>query len=405
MIDISKHSDENVYDYIRRITYGKRDGVYDIDYCEWANLILGKSLTSDESRKRFYGVVGVIEQIESDIIDSLPKTQMQKARELLGEQLIVKKQIQSEKNEISKIQKGFIKSISIVEELNDILEKNNFVVNVPEYCHIELDESSEFVMIVHITDWHIGYVIEDCKGNYFNWNIANQRIDNLITECKKYAELYNIKKIYVVNTGDCIEGVSMRKNQSQFCEFNQAVQINKAIEIIFRFLIALCQFANVEYDSIYGNHDRTNGDLSANLDGDNADTIIREQISKYKELSNTVRLTVINRKHTDKEIVKNINGLKCKFIHGEYATKDDKTQLKNEMSMDNEFYDLFFKGHIHNFGITSENNGRYIISTGCISGFNDYSVRFGCSTVASQTIAVIGNSKVELIKDVQLELR
>lgn len=257
-------------------------------------------------------------------------------------------------------------------------------------------------MIVHITDWHIGYIIDNCKGNYFNWEIANQRVDKLISKCKRYAELYNINKIYVINTGDSIEGISMRKNQSQFCEFNQSMQIVKATDIIYRFLIALCSFANVEYDSIYGNHDRSNGDASANLDGDNADTIISEMIYRFNSISDNKRLDVYKRRHSDKDIVKNINGVKCKFIHGEHTNKDEKIQLKNEISMDNEFYNLLFKGHKHNFSCISENNGRYIISTGCLSGFNDFSVRFGCASVPSQTIVIIGSDNIELIKDIQL---
>jgi predicted phosphodiesterase len=95
--------------------------------------------------------------------------------------------------------------------------------------------------------------------------------------------------------------------------------------------------------------------------------------------------------------------LKCKFVHGEYKSNDGKQFMKNEISMDNEFYDLLFKGHLHNFKLESENNGRYIVSTGCLSGYNDYSVNFGCTTVASQTIAILGNNNVELIKDVQLQ--
>ena len=400
---LNKRNDETEYDYIKRITYGKKNQIYDIDYSEWAKLVLDKDLASDESRKRYYGVLGILEKIDADVMKQItPKSQLEKAKQLIGEQIILKNQIQSDKAEIKKISNGFIKSISIVEELSKILESNNFTVNVPEYCksQIEIDESN-YKMIVHITDWHIGYVIDDCKGNYFNWEIANSRINELIDECRKYIDFYNIKQIYVVDTGDDIEHTYMRKNQSQFCEFGQAEQINKAIELIFRFLVALCKDCYVEYDSIYGNHGRMNGDATANLDGDNAETIIREQLYKYKCLSNNDRLEVIQRRHTDKDIVKNINGKCCKFIHGDKSKKDDKQQIKDEISMDDQFYDLLFKGHDHNFSIISENNGRYIISTGCLSGFNDYSVNFGCTSSPSQTIVILDNNKIELIKDVQ----
>ncbi|WP_455717778.1 hypothetical protein [Anaerosporobacter sp.] len=359
--------------------------------------------TIRKASQTIYGGAFVSEYLKwKGLLNSSSDTKIAKAKELIGEHYLLKKQVQSENRQLNKFKNEFIKSISIAEELAAIQEDNGFVVNVPEYCHVELNESSEYEMIVHITDWHIGYIINNCKGNYFNWETANLRVNQLISECYKYIDLYNVKKIYVINTGDMIEHISMRKNQSQFCEFNQSQQINHAIEIIFRLLVALCKNCNVEYDSICGNHDRINGDYSANLDGDNADTIIREQIKKYSELANMSRLTVVNRSHTDKEIVKEICGLLIKAKHGDKGVKDDKQDLKNDISMDEEFYDIMIKGHEHNHRVISENRGRYIVSGGCLSGYNDYSTNFGCATVASQTIFVLSDGKIETIKYVQL---
>lgn len=387
-------------------TISKRQlGLNDLDFSEIKdnyNIKLHYD-TIRKSSQTIFGGAFVSEYLKwKGVLSSSPTTKISKAKELIGEQVLLKKQLQNEKSQINKFANTFVKSISIAEELADIQERNGFTVNVPEYCHVELKETGEYEMIVHITDWHIGYIIENCKGNYFNWEVANERVNKLISECRKYITMYNIKKIYVINTGDMIEHISMRKNQSQFCEFNQSQQINHAIEIIFRFLVALCKDCNVEYDSIYGNHDRTNGDYSANLDGDNADTIIREQIMKYAELANMVRLTVVNRSHTDKEIIKSINGISTKAKHGDKGAKDDKQDLKNDISMDEEFYQLLLKGHEHNHRVISENRGRYIVSGGCLSGYNDYSTAFGCATVASQTIIITKANEIEMIKDVQL---
>jgi len=380
-------------------------GLNDVDWTEIKDKynIMCNSDTIRKASSTIFGGTFVTEYLKwKGVLNSSSTTQLSKAKQLIGSQVLLKKQLQNEKSQISKFANTFVKSISVAEELASIQEKNGFVVNVPEYCHVKLNEYGDYKMIVHITDWHIGYVISGCKGNYFNWKIANERVDQLISECYKYIKMYDIKQVYVINTGDTIEHISMRKNQSQFCEFNQSQQINHAIEIIFRFLVALCKYCNVEYDSIYGNHDRTNGDYSANLDGDNADTIIREQIKKYAELSKTVRLTVIDRPHTDKEIIKEIDGLLIKAKHGDKCAKDDKQDLKNDISMDEEFYGLLLKGHEHNHKVISENRGRYIVFTGCLSGYNDYSTAFGCATVASQTIIITKDSQIELIKDVQL---
>ena len=402
MDNLNRRENESFLDYCDRVISGKKNGIFDLDNSEVWKILFNEDLSADESRKRIYGLQKLIPILRTEENKVESKTQLESIREKVGELDTLKIQISKEKTELNRIKRDLVKSIIIADEIKQYLEDNCTII-VPEYCEEPININSEYEMIVHITDFHIGYVIDNCKGNYYNWKIANQRIDRLINECYKYIEMYNIKKVFVVNTGDVIEHLSMRKNQSQFCEFSQSEQINKAIELIYRFLVAMCKYCNVEYDSIYGNHDRMNGDYQSNLDGDNAEVIIREQIGKYKELSNNNRLTVVDRRHTDKEIVKEVKGLLCKFVHGDKSVKDGKQQIKNEISMDNKLYDLYFQGHLHNFNIVSENNGRYIVSTGCLSGYNDFSVTFGCTSVASQTIAILTDGKVEMIKDVVLQ--
>jgi predicted phosphodiesterase len=394
---------ESFLDYCDRLIFGKENGIYDIDKSEIWKLLFDEELSSDEARKRLYAIKKIIKKLKENYKNELPKTQLDEIREKVGELDILKQQVKNEKNELNKIKRDFVKSLSIAEELKEYLAEHCTIV-IPEYCNEAINQNSEYEMILIISDWHIGYIIEDCKGNYYNWEIANQRIDKLINECYKYIEMYNIKKINVINLSDTIEHTYMRANQSQFTEFNQSEQINKAIELIYRLIVALCKYCFVEYDSIYGNHDRMSGDKNNNQDGDNAETIIREQLLMYVKLSNNQRAEVVDRKHTDKEIIKEINGVKCKFVHGDKSRySDSKIAIKNEISTDNEFYDLLCHGHLHNHQVISENNGRYIISTGCLSGFNDYSLNFSCATVASQTVIILGEGKIELIKDIQLQ--
>lgn len=389
---------EDFMDWKIRLIVNKIDRIYDIDWVEIVEL-LNLNCSPDHCRKVSYGIY----EIYKHYLTKEDNSQLALVKSKIGEYDIKKQLTQNKINELSKIKREFIKSFAIADDLKSYFE-NNFTINIPEYCSNPIEINSDYEMICHLSDFHIGYVINDCKGNYYNWEIANQRIDKYINECIKYIELYNITKIHIINSGDIIEHVSMRLNQSQFCEFNQAEQINKAIELIYRLLVALCKYCDVEYDSIYGNHDRMNGDKKANLDGDNADTIISEQLKVYKQLSNNNRLIIVDRNHADKEIFKTIKGFKCKFIHGDsIKTEDGKSAIKAEISLDNIFHDLLFKAHKHNFKLESENHGRYIISTGCLSGFNDFSTNFKCATEASQTIVILGDNGIELIKDVILK--
>lgn len=382
--------------------FNKCSGVIDMDWSEIRDKY-NINCNPDTIRKAATSIFGsyfVTQYLKTK--NHTSTSQLDRARQLVGEQMLLKRQLQNERNEINKFKREFVKSISIAEELEQFMVDNNFTINVPEACFEPIVNDSNCEMIVHITDWHIGYVIHDCKGNKYNWEIANQRVDQLIQTVYRYIDLYNIKKIYVINTGDMIENIAMRKTQSQYCEFKQSEQINRAIEIIFRFLCALCERCEVEYDSVFGNHDRSNGDITANLDGDNSDVIIRRQITTYAKLANMTRLQVIQRAHTDKEIIKEVNGILLKARHGDVGVKDDKQKLKSDISMDEQFYDLLIEGHEHNFRCISENRGRYVVHSGCLSGFNDYSTGFGCATEASQTLIVVDSGKVELIKDVTL---
>lgn len=402
---LNRRDNESFIDYAERLLEGKKSGIYDIDYTEMYFMLFGVSISSDEARKRSYMLRDLIKKLREEEMKAIQdKTELQKLREKIGEFDIKKRQLQVERNGLNRLKRELIPAVSVADDIADFMIQNNMRINIPSYCFDEVkDTDNEHEMIVHITDWHVGYKIINCKGNSFNWDIANKRIDKFIDEVHKYVKLYKINKIYVVNTGDTIEHNYIRKNQSQFCEFSQSEQINKAIELIYRFLVALCGMnCNVVYTSISGNHDRSNGDNKANLQGDNADIIIARQLYKYNEISGNKRLTIIENEPLADEIILEVNGTKHKFIHGDGKFKDGDKLIKSEMSMDDDSYSLW-RGHYHNFNIHSENNGRYIISTGCLSGYNDYSVNFGCTTWASQTIGIIGDGKIELIKDVQLQ--
>lgn len=406
--EYKRRDKESFLDYSERLLEGKKTGLYDIDHNEMYYMLFDKEISSDEARKRSYFLRDLIDKIKEEEIKSLAdKSELQKLRDKIGEFDIKKRQMQIERNGLNKLRRDLIPSVVIADELAQFMVDNDMKINIPEYCFEKVEDiNGDYELIVQLSDFHIGYLIDNCKGNYFNWKIANERIDKLIEEIHKTVKLYGITNIYVVNTGDIIEQIAMRKNQSQFCEFGQAEQINKAIEIIYRFLVAICKKSNVTYYSVAGNHDRMNGDAKANYKGDNADVVIARQIYNYNEIAKmnngNSRLTIVENDPFNDEIILEVNGTKHKFIHGDGKFKDGSKLIKSEMSMDDDSYNLW-RGHYHNFNVQSENNGRYIISSGCLSGYNDYSKNFGAKTSASQTIAVIGDGKIEVIKDIQLQ--
>lgn len=389
------------YEQILKDCADRELGLNDMEYQDIIEKY-GVNMHYDSLRKSQQTPFGTVAATQYLAMKNDKNCSLSDARQALGEQYVVKQQIHNDRLKLNKMKRDLVPCLAVADELANIQRENNFTMEVPEYMYSPIVEKSSYTMICNISDLHIGYIINNCHGNYFNWEIANERINKYLNECKKYIGMYGIKKVYLINTGDTIENSYMRNTQEQACEFLQSTQISKAIDLIWRMIVALAKDCDVIYGGISGNHDRMSGDKKKNYEGDNANVIITEQIKHDIEITGMERVSVIDTQYDDKEIVLNINGLTCKFVHGDEIPKIDKNTMANMISCDNEFYDLLFHGHFHNFSCQSENNGRYIIGTGCLSGFNDYSRNFYCSGNASQTICILGDEKVELIKDVQL---
>jgi predicted phosphodiesterase len=94
-----------------------------------------------------------------------------------------------------------------------------------------------------------------------------------------------------------------------------------------------------------------------------------------------------------------------KILHGDNRVGDSKKLFDAESSMDNVKYDLILRGHYHNFNVSSQNNGGYVVTSGCLFGYNPYSVKkMSCNTNASQTLIVVGNDEIESIKPINLQI-
>lgn len=400
---LEKKKNETTYQYIKRIVQAKDSGELDLDYAELSPHLFNKDYSSDVARRMFYGLRYIIPIIETEGLTIQPTSQLDQIQKEIGILDVKRQEIKNKYGKFNQIKKQFIKSIEISNDIKDEMFANGFEINIPSHCFSKIECESERKMIVTISDWHVGYVIPNCKGNIYNFEIANQRIDKYINEIYKMAQLYSINKIIVINLGDTVEQTYMRGNQGQNTEFNQSQQINYALKLIFRFLIALTEFANVEYYGIAGNHDRSCGDKTLNVEGDNANTVIQEQLKVYSELIDSPKLTIADMWYLDREIIKEVNGVKFKFIHGDEKLKDPKRLFDSESTMDKEMFDCVVRGHWHNFAVTSQNGGGMVVNVGCLSGYNDYSARFGCSTYASQAIFVVGNKEIEIVKGVNLQ--
>lgn len=399
-----KKDNENLLDYYKRITDNRKE--YDLDYAEWSELLIGEAkYSSDNSRKGYYILKVVLENLYNDSIKNLPSNKIEEIKSIIGELDIKKTEIKNKTNKLNKIKREFVKSIEIANDIKDCIKENT---NLPQIKGNRIEISNDNKLIVHCGDWHIGYVIKDYKNNSYNYEIAKKRLGKLKEEIRNTCNLYNINHIVLVHCGDHIENCYMRENQGYECEFDLSHQITYASKLLFSFANELSQLdcgKNVDIISVGGNHNRLNKSKEANIEGDNANVIICENIKTYIELCNNDRLRLIETDYKDDTSILNINGLNIKVMHGDNRPNDCKKVFDSEQTMDNEKYDLILMGHYHNFNIKSQNNGGYVVTCGCLFGYNPYSVKkMACNTNASQNLIVVGKKEILSIKDVNLQI-
>lgn len=402
--ELKRKENETKLQYFKRITDNRKE--LDIDYAEWSSAILGEErYGSENSRKMFYMVEKLLKQIDEEQVNKIPSSKLDEVKDLIGELDIKKQEVKNKTNALSKIKRDFVKTIEISNDIKECLIEHTEIPKI-EGNRIELHNDNK--LIVHCGDWHVGYVINGYKGNYYNYEIAKKRLGKLKEEVRKTCELYNINKIILVHCGDQIENVYMRQNQSYECEFNLSQQIPMASKLLFSFANELSQLddgKDVDILSVGGNHNRMTSNKDANIEGDNANVIIVQNLKDFIELSNNNRLKIIDIDFLDDSGEFEVNGLNVKVIHGDNRVRDKKKMFDSESTIENTKYDLYLRGHDHNFNITSQNNGGYVITCGSLFGFNPYSVKkMSCNTNASQTLIVIGKNEIEEIKDVNLQI-
>jgi predicted phosphodiesterase len=307
----------------------------------------------------------------------------------VGELYYQKKAVQEKIRKLNRLKNDVTKVSLISEEIRDLFI-DYFNLEIPHYLYQKRLPSTKNKAILIVTDWHIGATISNVSGNSYNFKIAKKRIEKLKKEVLDYCTLWNITDLEVVCLGDLCEHVSMRNvTQAYDIEMNFSHQIIKATELMIDLLTSLSTYLNVNYTGISGNHDRMNPIAKDNLDGDNAMVLINHAINSFIEFSKIPRLSFCESDEILYSCVKELNGKKIKFVHGDNETRNDKNKLDKQSSMDNIVYDALIMGHYHHYSVFERNHGRLEIYIGSIMGRNNYSKKIKATTDASQGLIIV----------------
>lgn len=347
--------------------------------------------------------IGYLDAIESLKGEKEVKGKLGEITEAIGELDVAKQIVKNKTNQLGRIKRDLIKNVEIADDIKEFLKRefNNF--NRLGYDYIS--EDGDKTLIICVSDWHVGYVINDYKGNSYNYKIAQLRLSRLLSEIHKEINKNNIKKVIIVQSGDITEGTYLRQNQSYNCEFNSNEQIVMAEELLFNFTQSVSEMeVNVDVYSVGGNHQRGNGNKDANIEGDSNIVVINENLKKMFRLAKNDRVSFKDIDYKEDCAVFDINGFKVKVLHGDKSPNNTKKLYDSEASMDDCRYDLIIQGHYHNFNVSSQNNGGKVITVGCLFGYNPYSKdKLQCLTYASQSLIVMQDNEIEYIRDINLQ--
>lgn len=315
--------------------------------------------------------------------DMVSDKKLDSIEQAVGELQISKRDAQNAHRELNKMKREWSDRLILIREISEQLKDVKFNKRNKKLEPLDKTDNS---IIVPMSDWHIGLRTEE-----FNLEVANDRVEQYANKVVHYANLFDVNTVNVIGIGDLMNGSYMRANQLAENELSFSEQIVAASDMVFEFLELLSQELNVVYmGSIIGNHSRMSSGAPSNAqEGDSGENILDAVVEKYIKLSKNKRLSVDNKKTSNRDISCSINGVEIKAVHGDLISKKSKEKLQQFISMDEKFYDILLYGHFHHSSYVEENHGRMAIGTGSLQGVTEFSKGLGFETRPSQTLVVL----------------
>ncbi len=134
-------------------------------------------------------------------------------------------------------------------------------------------------LVIQLSDWHIGRIIEDEDGTVvYNEKIFREKIDRFCSELLKLVDKYiskatRITNVVIISTGDILDGMGIFASQEVVSELSPPFQVMIGAEVIQKLILAfLDRKLTVQFKGVRGNHGeiRTGGgkakDPNANWD-------------------------------------------------------------------------------------------------------------------------------------------
>ncbi|GAA0071786.1 hypothetical protein UT300003_33110 [Clostridium sardiniense] len=408
MDKLKRKENESLLDYYKRIVFGKlRDKTIDNDYVEIAPYLFGAELSSCECRKRMYGVIKFLEQLESEGIKNIDN------QELLNEIEAQKIELKKERMKNQTVNLELNKNVRRIARNEMTQEKIlDAIANLEPYSFPTLFKNNfgEKECILPISDAHFGKecVIKGLKGeiiNEYNETIFKERMDKLLSETINILNKEDINKVTVLLTGDLIDGI-LRMSQLQKLQFGIIDSTMRFAEYMSAWLNELSHYSIVDLRYCIGNHSeiRPLGSKNGDFAEENMEKIIFWFIKS--RLENNLNITIFE---TEGDFIFfQSAGLNIMATHGQERNLEQA--IKDYQLLYGESIDLFIAGHLHTkesktIGISHKGlSDVEFVRVKSICSIDDFSTKLRRSAGAGTSLFVMETGKGKTITyDINLQ--
>ncbi len=386
MFDLNKQENENFLDYCDRLIEAKENNIIDIDKSEIWEILFDEKLSSDEVRKRFYGVKKVVSKLKEEGYENITEDDVLRTLEL--------KRIEFEKEKI-KFQDqrreffNLLRESARLDHIKEHIEK--VALDISKQKILEWEPIYKFGAykegVLLISDFHFGLEIENFLNTY-NKEEFLKRINRLTLKTIEHGKFHGIKTLHIVNLNDLISGlihVTVRiANTEDVIEQTQFIA-----EVLAE---VLCKFANefeeVKFYSVLDNHSRVTPNKKEAIDGESFARFIPWYLKpRLKDIPN---ISIIENELDGSIGVIDVCDYTCFAIHGhEDSVKSATSDLT---MMIKKFPDYVFLSHYHH-SQEDEVHSCEVIVNSSLCGTDDYAKRLRKTSKPAQKFMVFNEEE------------
>jgi predicted phosphodiesterase len=328
--------------------------------------------------------------------DKVVTSKLESYKELVGEVKWEKHENQKYLRKINKGKREIVDGVLFIEEVKAEIQNALSQVHWEEimnHTFSPIARSGGTRMILALTDWHIGALV-DVDGNRYNYEVAKRRINDAVEQAIAIATERKVYRIDVVYMGDILEHAYMRDAQAYHAEFPVTRQMTLGGRLMIDALYKLSHKFFVSYRGFAGNHDRMNKDKNGNIDGDTGMVVVNEMVQLWIEQMQEKGIENIAYAecHNYNAKLINVNGRNFKFVHGDLEKRADTGKLADHSSNDKIIYDAIVYGHFHHYMVLEVGVDRFEIRVGSTKGSDDYSEKLGVGSAPSQAVILVSSN-------------